>query len=235
MVMVNGKWWPQKVILVPLASPSGGRRKDWRAQWRQWYISLFTFLLLSFSSFCSFPQLRAQEGQQNIFPLLFFYFFVFLIESTMQAVVFFSCFFLVFSVLKCFSFCFLFPSSPAVRFEKGFQSFLFLWKKKQNLFNWSHLVLSLQTYFSASHIMISGCKSGGQSLTVNPNANSNAKVKVITKSHCTDDVGALSMHKPSRAFERGSDVHLTESDKVTPEGKRGSKSQLREWLSGVID
>ena len=182
MVMVNGKWWPQKVILVPLASPSGGRRKDWRAQWRQWYISFFTFLLLSFSSFCSFPQLRTQEGQQNIFPFLFFYFFVFLIESTMQAVVFFSCFFLVFSVLKCFSFCFLFPSSPAVRFEKGFQSFLFLWKKNKNLFNWSHQVLSLQTYFSASDIMISSWKPKGQSLTLNPNTNSNAKVKVITKS-----------------------------------------------------
>ena len=76
--------------------------------------------------------------------------------------------------------------------------------------------------------MISSCKPKGQSLTLNPNANSNAKVKVITKSHCTDDVGALSMHKPTRALERGNDINLTESDKVTPEGKRGSKSQLRE-------
>ena len=125
MVMVNGKWWPQKVILVPLASPSGGRRKDWRAQWRQWYISFFTFLLLSFSSFCSFPQLRAQEGQQNIF-------FVFLIESTMQAVEFFSpVFFLSFLYLNAFPFASCFLLLQQCGLKKGFQSFLFLWKKKQ--------------------------------------------------------------------------------------------------------
>ena len=229
MVMVNGKWWPQKVILVPLASPSGGRRKDWRAQWRQWYISFFTFLLLSFSSFCSFPQLRAQEGQQNIF-------FVFLIESTMQAVeFFFPVFFLSFLYLNAFPFASCFLLLQQCGLKRGFNLSSFYEKKNKNLFNWSHQVLSLQTYFSASDIMISSWKPKGQSLTLNPNTNSNAKVKVITKSHCTDDVGALSMHKPTRALERGSDVHLTESDKVTPEGKRGSKSQLREWLSGVID
>ena len=123
MVMVNGKWWPQKVILVPLASPSGGKRKDWRAQWRQWYISFFTFLLLSFSSFCSFPQLRAQEGQQNIF-------FVFLIESTMQAVEFFSpVFFLSFLYLNAFPFASCFLLLQQCGLKKGFQSFLFLWKK----------------------------------------------------------------------------------------------------------
>ena len=229
MVMVNGKWWPQKVILVPLASPSGGRRKDWRAQWRQWYISFFTFLLLSFSSFCSFPQLRAQEGQQNIF-------FVFLIESTMQAVVFFSLFFLVFSVLKCFSFCFLFPSSPAVRFEKGFQSFLFLWKKKTKTYLTGHIKFCL--FKPTSQQVISWYQA--ENLRANlwpwtPTPTAMPKSKSSRKVWCTDDVGALSMHKPTRALARGSDVHLTESDKVTPEGKRGSKSQLREWLSGVID
>ena len=110
----------------------------------------------------------------------------------MQAVVFFGCFFLLFSVLV------------------------------------TDLIKSCLLKPTSQQVISSGCKSGGQSLTLSPNANSNAKVKVITKSHCTDDVGALSMHKPTRAFERGSDVHLTESDKVTPEGKRGSKSQLRE-------
>ena len=59
---------------------------------------------------------------------------------------------------------------------------LFMKEKHKNLFNGSHQVLSLQTYFSASDIMISSWKPKGQSLTLNPNTNSNAKVKVITKS-----------------------------------------------------
>ena len=127
--MVNGKWWPQKVILVPLASPSGGSRKDWRAQWRQWYISFFTFLLLSFSSFCSFPQLRAQEGQQNIFPFLFLYFFVFLIESTMLAVVFFPVFLLSFLYLNAFPFSSCFLLLQQCGLKKGFNLSSFYEKK----------------------------------------------------------------------------------------------------------
>ena len=129
MVMVNGKWWPQKVILVPLASPSGGSRKDWRAQWRQWYISFFTFLLLSFSSFCSFPQLRAQEGQQNIFPFLFLYFFVFLIESTMLAVVFFPVFLLSFLYLNAFPFSSCFLLLQQCGLKRGFNLSSFYEKK----------------------------------------------------------------------------------------------------------
>ena len=45
-----------------------------------------------------------------------------------------------------------FFSSSAV--WKGVSIFpLFMKKKNKNLFNWSHQVLSLQTYFSASHII----------------------------------------------------------------------------------
>ena len=176
-----------------------------------------------------FSSIESTGGAAKHFSLFIFLFFVFLIESTMQAVEFFSpVFFLSFLYLNAFPFASCFLLLQQCGLKRGFNLSSFYEKKNKNLFNWSHQVLSLQTYFSASHIMISSCKPKGQSLTLNPNANSNAKVKVITKSHCTDDVGALSMHKPTRAFERGSDVHLTESDKVTPKGKRGSKSQLRE-------
>ena len=97
MVMVNGKWWPQKVILVPLASPSGGRRKDWRAQWRQWYISFLLFFFLVSLLFARFLNWEHRRGSKTFSLFIFLFFCVLNWKHNAGSGIFFP----VFSCLFC--------------------------------------------------------------------------------------------------------------------------------------